>query len=204
MLTSLRIRDVRNLSEVAKEHRHDDSTERDEFRGAPCKEELMSSASGKRDAGTKQSIKRSIRERENSSEMSLRKQHWTMNSSFPSIHLPWQQCHIVRLGTGDGLILGWGLCEQRFNHSRHFWAVCYCTAMLLFRVWLCARRLKTNRNLFFDDYLLIKMILAPVHCAVTMVKAWYLIYTTTITFVYHGIKKNTSIYTKTMMVYEKR
>lgn len=49
---------------MAKEHRHDDSTERDEFRGAPCKEELMSLASGKRDAETKQSIKRSIRERE--------------------------------------------------------------------------------------------------------------------------------------------
>lgn len=48
---------------MAKEHRHDDSTERDEFRGAPCKEELMSLASGKRDAETKQSIKRSIQER---------------------------------------------------------------------------------------------------------------------------------------------
>lgn len=49
---------------MAKEHRHDDSTERDDFRGEPCKEELMSLASGKRDAETKQSIKRSIRERE--------------------------------------------------------------------------------------------------------------------------------------------
>lgn len=82
------------------------------------------------------------RERENSSEMSLRKQHWTMNSSFPSIHLPWQQCHIVRLGNGDGLISGWGLCDQRFNHTRPFWAVCYCTAMLLFRVWMCTPRKK--------------------------------------------------------------
>lgn len=124
MLILLRIRNVRNLSEVAKEHRHDDSTERDEFRGAPCKEELMSSASGKRDAETKQSVMCSIRERENSSEMALRKQQWTMNLSFPSIHLPWKQCHIVRLGTGDELILGWGLCDQRFNHSRPFWAVC--------------------------------------------------------------------------------
>lgn len=64
MLALLRIRNVRNLSEMAKEHPHDDSTERDEFRGTPCKEELMSLASGKRDAETKQSIKRSIREGE--------------------------------------------------------------------------------------------------------------------------------------------
>lgn len=140
MLTLLRIRNVRNLSEMAKEHRHDDNTERDEFKGAPCKEELMSPASGKRDAETKQSVKRSIGERENYSEMSLRKQHWTMNSSFPSIHLPWQQCHIVRLGTGDGLIPGWGLCDQRFNHTRPFWAVCYHTSMQLFRVRLCTLR----------------------------------------------------------------
>jgi len=60
---------------MAKEHRHDDSTERDEFRGAPCKEELMSPRSGKRDAETKQSVKRNIGERENYSQMSLRKQH---------------------------------------------------------------------------------------------------------------------------------
>lgn len=29
---------------MAKEHRHDDSTERDEFKERPCKEELMSPA----------------------------------------------------------------------------------------------------------------------------------------------------------------
>lgn len=49
---------------MAKEHRHDDSTERDEFRAAPCKEELMSPASERRDTETKQSIKRNIHERE--------------------------------------------------------------------------------------------------------------------------------------------